>query len=74
MTIFNMTALIPMAPQAVQALKDYEKGKYSDQKVKIDHWYFSFNCSSILLYFFWTRLKGRDLSGQLRFAFQERLI
>lgn len=27
MTIFNMTALIPMAPQAVQALKDYEKGK-----------------------------------------------
>ena len=37
MTIFNMTALIPMAPQAVQALKDYEKGKYSDNKVKIDH-------------------------------------
>lgn len=27
MTIFNMTALIPLAPQAVQALKDYEKGK-----------------------------------------------
>lgn len=27
MTIFNMTALIPMAPQAVQALKDYEKRK-----------------------------------------------
>ena len=32
MTIFNMTALIPMAPQAVQALKDYEKGKYSDKR------------------------------------------
>ena len=27
MTIFNMTALIPMAPQAVRALKDYEKEK-----------------------------------------------
>lgn len=27
MTIFNMTALIPMAPQAVQALTDYEKRK-----------------------------------------------
>ena len=27
MTIFNMTALIPLASQAVQALKDYEKGK-----------------------------------------------
>lgn len=27
MTIFNMTALIPMAPQAVKSLKEYEKGK-----------------------------------------------
>lgn len=27
MTIFNMTALIPMAPQALNALKDYEKQK-----------------------------------------------
>ena len=27
MTIFNMTALIPMAPQALNALKDYERQK-----------------------------------------------
>ncbi len=31
MTIFNMTALIPLAPQAVQSLADYERRKKSGQ-------------------------------------------
>ena len=30
MTVFNMIALIPLAPQAIQSLKDYEKARKAD--------------------------------------------
>lgn len=31
MTVFNMIALIPLAPQVIASLKDYEKKKASRQ-------------------------------------------
>ena len=34
MTIFNMVALLPLSGEAVAALKDYEKQRTSDRKIR----------------------------------------
>ena len=61
MTIFNMTALIPMAPQAVQALKDYEKEKIVREEKKIDRCIFLLIVVGILLCFLLDQIKGEGI-------------